>query len=307
MVMPLLRMPSYVGQVTQQSAWVWLVQATKARQDAERALRERAEAVQALGASQGETARLTQEVRSTHPVLPTQRQTHVFQYICMSVCVCLCVGVWVWVWVGVRVQLAAIVHVAREREQELAATQAREAVWARENELRVQAQATAKQLQARVAELEAAVAQRDEALVEMAQELGRSKLKVSALAQFKASAQQEGWVDEGTVDQCQLCKAPFSLVNRKVCVCVCIHVCQCLYVCLCLCRCRYEDDCGEVGWPASCSWRRGAGWTQHHCRRCGGVFCSDCSGQRMKLPSSAAPERVCDTCAHWLLNRHTAE
>ena len=116
-----------------------------------------------------------------------------------------------------RLQLAAAGARSAEMEQQLATYQQREAAWVRENELRVLAQEQVKKLHARVAELEAAVSQRDEALVDMAQELGRSKLRVSSLAQFKASAQQETWVDASVVDNCQACQAAFNLVNRKVC------------------------------------------------------------------------------------------
>ena len=102
------------------------------------------------------------------------------------------------------------------RAREFDAMKERETTWERDNEIRIQAQALVKKLQARVSELEAGIAQRDEALVDMAQELGRSKLKVSSLAQFKASAQLDGWVDANTVDACQQCQNAFNLVNRKV-------------------------------------------------------------------------------------------
>ena len=102
------------------------------------------------------------------------------------------------------------------RAREFDGMKERETTWERDNEIRIQAQALVKKLQARVSELEAGIAQRDEALVDMAQELGRSKLKVSSLAQFKASAQLDGWVDANTVDACQQCQNAFNLVNRKV-------------------------------------------------------------------------------------------
>ena len=35
---------------------------------------------------------------------------------------------------------------------------------------------------------------------------------------------------------------------------------------------------------------------KHHCRRCGGIFCGDCSDNKMPLPSSAKPVRVCNNC-----------
>ncbi|PAA66476.1 hypothetical protein BOX15_Mlig015040g1, partial [Macrostomum lignano] len=44
---------------------------------------------------------------------------------------------------------------------------------------------------------------------------------------------------------------------------------------------------------------------KHHCRNCGGVFCADCSDQRLPLPSSAKPERVCDSCNTRLLQRYS--
>lgn len=35
---------------------------------------------------------------------------------------------------------------------------------------------------------------------------------------------------------------------------------------------------------------------QHHCRACGGIFCSSCSDNNMNLSSSSKPVRVCDSC-----------
>lgn len=40
---------------------------------------------------------------------------------------------------------------------------------------------------------------------------------------------------------------------------------------------------------------------KHHCRRCGKVFCNECSDNRMPLPSSAKAVRVCDACQTELL------
>jgi len=113
-------------------------------------------------------------------------------------------------------QLSEVRQALQEANAALEAYRQRETVFQSENQLRVKAQETVKQLQARVAQLEKDVAQRDEALVDMAQELGKSKLRVSTLAQFKATAQQEAWVDDTTVDNCQLCNSAFNLVNRKV-------------------------------------------------------------------------------------------
>jgi len=35
---------------------------------------------------------------------------------------------------------------------------------------------------------------------------------------------------------------------------------------------------------------------KHHCRQCGGIFCDNCSGSKLVLPSSVKPVRVCDNC-----------
>ena len=43
---------------------------------------------------------------------------------------------------------------------------------------------------------------------------------------------------------------------------------------------------------------------QHHCRKCGGIFCNSCSDYTMPLPSSAKPVRVCDACYTTLLQRY---
>lgn len=44
---------------------------------------------------------------------------------------------------------------------------------------------------------------------------------------------------------------------------------------------------------------------RHHCRNCGGIFCDSCSDNKMKLPSSAKPMRVCDNCYTLLLDRQS--
>ena len=37
---------------------------------------------------------------------------------------------------------------------------------------------------------------------------------------------------------------------------------------------------------------------RHHCRRCGRIFCDDCSGNSQSLPQYDQPVRVCDDCYH---------
>ena len=45
---------------------------------------------------------------------------------------------------------------------------------------------------------------------------------------------------------------------------------------------------------------------KHHCRNCGDIFCNECSDNKMPLPSSAKPVRVCDDCQTVLLQRYSA-
>ena len=45
---------------------------------------------------------------------------------------------------------------------------------------------------------------------------------------------------------------------------------------------------------------------KHHCRNCGDIFCNECSDNKMPLPSSAKPVRVCDNCHEMLLQRYSA-
>ncbi|XP_005092555.1 RUN and FYVE domain-containing protein 2 isoform X2 [Aplysia californica] len=45
---------------------------------------------------------------------------------------------------------------------------------------------------------------------------------------------------------------------------------------------------------------------KHHCRNCGDIYCSECSDNKMPLPSSSKPVRVCDTCNEQLLHRYSA-
>jgi len=44
---------------------------------------------------------------------------------------------------------------------------------------------------------------------------------------------------------------------------------------------------------------------KHHCRNCGGIFCDSCSDNKMKLPSSSKPLRVCDTCYTLLIKKQS--
>lgn len=44
---------------------------------------------------------------------------------------------------------------------------------------------------------------------------------------------------------------------------------------------------------------------KHHCRKCGGVFCHECSDNRVLLPSSSKPVRVCDACSYEQLRHVT--
>lgn len=45
---------------------------------------------------------------------------------------------------------------------------------------------------------------------------------------------------------------------------------------------------------------------KHHCRNCGDIFCGECSDNKLPLPSSAKPVRVCDGCQEVLLQRYSA-
>eukprot|EP00730_Choanoeca_flexa_P005300 TRINITY_DN11920_c1_g1_i6.p1 TRINITY_DN11920_c1_g1~~TRINITY_DN11920_c1_g1_i6.p1 ORF type:complete len:742 (+),score=243.10 TRINITY_DN11920_c1_g1_i6:109-2334(+) len=58
---------------------------------------------------------------------------------------------------------------------------------------------------------------------------------------------------------------------------------------------QWQDDT-EVMECSMCQRSFGVKRRKHHCRQCGGVFCAECSDQKVKLPSSAKPVRVCDRC-----------
>ncbi|KAH9494900.1 RUN and FYVE domain-containing protein 2 [Bulinus truncatus] len=45
---------------------------------------------------------------------------------------------------------------------------------------------------------------------------------------------------------------------------------------------------------------------KHHCRNCGEIYCAECSDNKMPLPSSSKPVRVCDNCHTQLLHRYSA-
>lgn len=46
----------------------------------------------------------------------------------------------------------------------------------------------------------------------------------------------------------------------------------------------------------SCNHEFNVARRKHHCRRCGRIFCHDCSDNKMPLPSFSKPVRVCDPC-----------
>lgn len=45
---------------------------------------------------------------------------------------------------------------------------------------------------------------------------------------------------------------------------------------------------------------------KHHCRNCGDIYCSSCSGNELALPSYPRPVRVCDRCHSLLLQRSSS-
>lgn len=46
---------------------------------------------------------------------------------------------------------------------------------------------------------------------------------------------------------------------------------------------------------------------KHHCRRCGGIYCNECSDNKMPLPSSSKPVRVCDICRDTIIKQCTSK
>ncbi len=55
-----------------------------------------------------------------------------------------------------------------------------------------------------------------------------------------------------------------------------------------------QDD--EVKTCNKCNDEFNVARRKHHCRRCGRIFCHDCSDNKMPLPSFSKPMRVCDPC-----------
>ncbi|XP_074605371.1 RUN and FYVE domain-containing protein 1-like isoform X2 [Brevipalpus obovatus] len=60
------------------------------------------------------------------------------------------------------------------------------------------------------------------------------------------------------------------------------------------------DECVRCGRTFSVTLRK------HHCRNCGQIFCIQCSDNKLPLPSSSKPVRVCDGCHTLLLERYSA-
>jgi RUN and FYVE domain-containing protein 1 len=65
-----------------------------------------------------------------------------------------------------------------------------------------------------------------------------------------------------------------------------------------------KDD--EVKFCKICTKDFNVARRKHHCRRCGGIFCHECSDNKMPLPSSSKPVRVCDTCNAAILQQSIA-
>ncbi|CAH1794975.1 unnamed protein product, partial [Owenia fusiformis] len=68
----------------------------------------------------------------------------------------------------------------------------------------------------------------------------------------------------------------------------------------------WTDD-KEVNSCMQCTKQFSVSRRKHHCRNCGQVFCNECSDNKMPLPSSAKPVRVCDACHTSLLERYSAK
>ncbi|KAK2160757.1 hypothetical protein LSH36_127g09000 [Paralvinella palmiformis] len=68
---------------------------------------------------------------------------------------------------------------------------------------------------------------------------------------------------------------------------------------------QWADD-REVTHCKQCEKAFSVSRRKHHCRNCGDIYCNECSDQKMPLPSSARPVRVCDSCQTLLLRRYSA-
>ncbi|XP_064631483.1 RUN and FYVE domain-containing protein 2-like isoform X2 [Lineus longissimus] len=64
---------------------------------------------------------------------------------------------------------------------------------------------------------------------------------------------------------------------------------------------REVANCKQCQKPFSVARRK------HHCRNCGDIYCNECSDNKMPLPSSSKPVRVCDNCNTQLLQRYSAK
>ena len=77
---------------------------------------------------------------------------------------------------------------------------------------------------------------------------------------------------------------------------------------------RKQKETKQRGWEQSkeathckrCSKKFTVTIRKHHCRNCGGVFCNDCTDNKMPLPATPKPVRVCDPCYRELLSAATA-
>jgi RUN and FYVE domain-containing protein 1 len=67
---------------------------------------------------------------------------------------------------------------------------------------------------------------------------------------------------------------------------------------------KWEED-DQVSICKQCKSEFNVARRKHHCRRCGRIFCHDCSDNKMPLPSFSKPVRVCNPCYESMLQNCT--
>ncbi|KAG6515506.1 hypothetical protein ZIOFF_025929 [Zingiber officinale] len=104
----------------------------------------------------------------------------------------------------------------------------------------------------------------------------------------KPSMRGGSWVVDAS--HCQGCSSQFTFINRKV----------CSFDVFLYWKKQFSYKMGNEGnIPRQTFLQNGFLFLllQHHCRRCGGIFCNNCTQQRMILRGQGdAPVRICDPC-----------
>ena len=185
-------------------------------------------------------------------------------------------------------------------------------------------------------DLKKSYAEQEQTLVDLGSHISEEKLKLNEIESNRRRTREQTWQDNSEANACTACKKKFGVTRRCVqLICTAAFVLtglipesqrayrhlRHLWFCdpgghhLATPRSRLQNVClGIACMHAAASAHIALQCNpcshdlcvvfgrKHHCRSCGGIFCNDCSDNKMPLPHSAKPVRVCDPCYQRLLS-----